>query len=83
MGSTVDRTSGPHEEGQLGCTTTPPRGKYVVRYREDGRRRTARFDTPEEAEAFERSRGAAADTAPSDPATTRRRPQMSRGSLSA
>jgi len=29
------------------------RGKYVVRWREDGRRRVARFDTPEQAEAFE------------------------------
>jgi hypothetical protein len=31
------------------------RRKYVVRWRENARRRVRRFDTPEEAEAFERS----------------------------
>jgi hypothetical protein len=30
----------------------PARRKYVVRWRENGRQRTARFDTAEEAEAF-------------------------------
>jgi hypothetical protein len=34
------------------------RGKYVVRWRENGRRRVARYDTPEEAEAHERRLGA-------------------------
>jgi hypothetical protein len=31
------------------------RRKYVVRWRENGRRRIKRFDTPDEAEVFERS----------------------------
>ena len=34
------------------------RRKYVGRWREDGRQRTRRFDTPEEAEDFERGRAA-------------------------
>jgi hypothetical protein len=31
------------------------RRKYVVRWRENGRRRVRRFDTPEQARVFERS----------------------------
>ena len=31
------------------------RRRYVVRWRENGRRRARRFETPEEAEVFERS----------------------------
>jgi hypothetical protein len=33
----------------------PERRKYVVRWRENNRQRVKRFDTPEAAEAFERS----------------------------
>jgi hypothetical protein len=33
----------------------PKRRKYVVRWRQDGRQPVKRFDTPEEAEAFERT----------------------------
>ena len=35
----------------------PVRRKHYVRWREDGRQRIVRFDTPEEAEDFEQRRG--------------------------
>src|SRR5512132_793103 len=47
------------------------RRKYVVRWRENGRRRVRRFDTPEQAGAFERSH---ADATPATGA--RRDPQV-------
>jgi hypothetical protein len=39
------------------CSTTRVRRKHYVRWREDGRQRIARFDTPEQAEDFEQRRG--------------------------
>jgi hypothetical protein len=49
----------PKRLGRSDALRPRPRSKYVVRYREDGRRRTACFDTPEEAEAFENARAGA------------------------
>jgi hypothetical protein len=49
MGSAVDPIWIPGR-GAARMHYDPARSKYVVRYREDGRRRTARSETPEEAE---------------------------------